>query len=1116
MLRIIMGKAGTGKSTALMKEISEAVQRRQAGYILLVPEQYSHEAQRELCEICGDSLSLYAEVLSFTDLARRLSGELGGGAEKYLDKSGRLLCMALATEGLYSRLKLYGAARRRSEMQAVLLSAVDELKTACVSSEMLAEAALQCEGTLADKLSDLALVQEAYDAVVANGHADPTDRLTVLAEQIEYSSMGKNTHVYIDGFTDFTFQERRVIEALLLKGAELTLCVGCDSLSGGSEVFELSRKTLRTLMAFCGENGIDCDVKTVDGTAGKNEALRVYADNMFSYSAVKAECEKNVVGIHAAVSAHAECEFAAAKAIELVRETGCRWRDIAIAVRGFEDYRMSLESVFSHYGVPLYTARKSDVMSKPLMALISGAYEILGGGWEISDVLSYLRTGLAGLSNEECDILENYVLMWQLRGSAWLRTEDWRLHPQGYGGEYDDETNEQLREINRLRRIAADPLERFESRCKAAETARGQAEALAQLLEELKLSEKLEARAKRLEELGFATAARECAQLWDITVSALEQSAAILGDTESDTESFGRLFTTMLSRCDVGTIPVALDRVTAGDFDRMRRRKIKHLIVLGASDERIPAAESQNGMFSPEERKRLLELNIDLGGAGESELWREFSVIYNCLTLPSESLHFTYPAFDASGDAARPAFVVNRAKNLFGLEIEGVNTSELRMNAPAPALELAANALRGEGEIEAAAAAWFEEENPQRMEALFKATEMNRGSLSKASVKALYGEKLRLSASKIDKFASCRFSYFMQYGLKAKTREPAGFNPPEYGTFMHYILEKVAADIMASGGFKAVEDKKVAELTDKYVAEYVHDKLNDFKEKTPRFEYLFRRLIKNVRQVVSDMVNELRASDFEPLSFELDFGRSDILPPLTLGEGDEKLTLTGVADRVDGWVHEDKLYLRVMDYKTGKRKFSLPDVWCGMGLQMLLYLFSLGENGHLLYGREIVPAGVLYIPARDVILPETNDLSDEEIAKKRAAAICRSGLLLDDAEVINAMEHGEEPKYIPVKFKNGVPTGDALASTERFGLLAEHINKTLREMAAELHHGSIAADPFYRNQQENACLHCDYLAACQFVNGENGESLRIPPKLTATKVWNVLEGAEGKEGDGLE
>lgn len=1108
MLQIVLGKAGTGKTAAVMARIKDAVDRGIGGRLLIVPEQYSHEAERELCRICGDSLSLYAEVLSFTGLARKLSAELGGGAAPYLDKGGRLLCMALASDGLYSRLRVYSSARRKAELQTMLLSTVDELKTACISSEQLMEASQSCVGALGDKLYDLALILEAYDAVVANGHADPTDRLTLLAEQIGQSSMDEKNEIFIDGFTDFTAQERRIIEALLLKGAAVTVCLGCDDL-GGSEIFELSRMTARGLLAFAKENGIKCEVKEFTQTKNGNLSLGFFADNMFSYSSKKFEGDSPCVYIKTAPNMQAECELAASRAIALVRDTGCRWRDISVAVRGFDDYRLSLESAFARYGVPLYTARKTDLFAKPLPALIASAYEIIGGGWEVSDVLSYLRTDLTGLTLDECDELENYILMWQLRGSAWTQEADWRLHPDGFGGEYDDEVNERLRRINALRREASAPLLAFAEKTETAETAGAQARALAELLQNLNLAEKLEEKSQALAEGGRQAAAQEYAQLWDIIVSALEQCDAILGGTQTDRESFARLFTLMLSKYDIGTIPTALDRVTAGDFDRMRRRNIKHLIVLGASDARLPQSESETGMFSADERRRLLEMDIDLGGAGDSELWREFSLIYNCLTLPSETLCLCYPAFDTAGEPQRPAFVVSRACAIFDARPEQTDMAQIRMNAKTPALELAANALHGGGVAEASAAELFNELEPERMQALHRASEMTRGSLSRRSVRALYGESLRLSASRIDKFASCRFAYFMQYGLKAKTREPAGFTPPEMGVFMHYILENTAHEVMTRGGFKKVDDETLERITDKFIAEYVHEKLNDFKEKSKRFEYLFRRLTKNVRQVVQDMANELRSSDFVPLSFELDFGKTSELPPLRLGEGEDSLVLTGIADRVDGWLHDGKLYLRVVDYKTGRKSFSLSDVWYGMGLQMLLYLFTLGENGKLLYGHDIVPAGVLYIPARDVMLSSSTDMSDEAIAAERAKQIKRSGLILNDPTVINAMEHSDAPRYIPVKFKDGTAQGDALASAERLGLLAQHIDKTLRSMAAELKHGSIAADPYYRGQQENACLNCDYFDACHFADGENGETVRKMPKLAATKVWSILEGGEG-------
>ena len=1107
MLRLIIGRAGTGKSSFVMSEIKDAVDRRQSGYALIVPEQYSHEAERELCAVCGDALSLYAEVLSFTGFARKMAARFGGGARPWLDKSGRLLCMALAADALNSKLRVFSGANRRAELQTMLLKAVDELKCACIEPAQLMAAA-SCGGLLGDKLSELALITEAYDAVVANGHADPNDRLLMLAAQIENSDLDENAHFYIDGFTDFTVQETRILEALLRKGASVTVCLGCDDLNGVSEVFSLSRMTARRLLAFAKDNGIAADCVSFDAVRGKAEPLAVFADELFTYSAKRYPGGQDCVSVFEAPDIASECAFAAARAIELTREKNCRWRDIAVAVRGFEDYRLTMEGIFRSFGVPLYSTRRSDVLSKPLPMLISCAYDTVCGGWELTDLFAYLRCGLAGLDAAECDELENYALLWQLHGSAWTDDRDWRLHPDGFGGEFDDKTEKRLERINLLRRTASSPLLHFAQSVREADTASKQAAALAELLEELEVAEKLERRAAQLEENGFGAKAQEYAQLWDITVSALEQCTAILGDTQSDAESFGRLFTLMLSGCDVGSIPAFLDGVTAGDFDRMRRRRIKHLIVLGASDSRLPAASGEGGVFSDEERKMLTELDIDLGGTAEEELWREFSLIYNCLTLPSETLTLCYPAGDISGEAQRPSFAVDRARKLFSLETKSTEAVEYKICSLPSVTQLAAGSLHGGGSAGAAAAEYVSRREPQRLEKLRLASEMSRGRLSPDSVRALYGDRLKLSASRIDRFASCRFSYFMQYGLKAKPREPAGFSPPEMGIFMHYILENTARTVVERGGFAAVSDGELTEICDSFIARYVHDTLNDFREKTPRFEYLFRRLTKSVRRVVSDMAAELRVSDFVPKSFELDFGKAEQLPPLMLGEGEDSLQLTGIADRVDGWLHDGRLYLRVVDYKTGRKSFSMSDVWYGMGLQMLLYLFTLGKNGGRLYGHEIVPAGVLYIPARDVLLSSDTDLTDGEIEEKRLSSIKRSGLLLDDPEVLAAMEHGAEPKYIPVKFKDGCYSGEALASAEKLGLLSRHIDDTLRGMAAELHRGSIAADPYYRTQQENACLNCDYFAACRFVNGENGESIRSMPKLPATKVWTMLEGGK--------
>ena len=783
-----------------------------------------------------------------------------------------------------------------------------------------------------------------------------------------------------------------------------------------------------------------------------------------------------------------------------------------MAVRGCEDYRGTLESVFRHYGVPLFTAARSDLMAKPLPALIACAYEIIQGGWALDDVVSYLRTGLAGLESAECDELESYLFKWQLRGSAWQRKRDWRQHPDGYGGEYTPEAEEKLKRINALRRRVAKPLQAFEKAAKEARTATGQAQALAGLLGELRLPETLSRRAEELQALGREKSAAEYRQLWELVIGALEQCDSILGESAMDHEHFGRLFTLMLSKYDIGTIPVSLDRVTAGDFDRNRRRHIRHLIVLGAAENRLPMAEEGGGIFSPDERQRLLELDLALGPGGESELWREFALIYYTLTLPSESLTMLCPLHSAEGAELRPAFVFRRAQSLFGLEPESADLADARLSAPAPALALAAGALHGGGGREQAALEHFAAHDPKRAAALQAAASLTRGSLSPAGVARLYGKKLRLSASRVEKLASCRFAFFCQYGLKAKPHTPAGFEPPEFGTFMHYVLENVARDAGARGGFRAVTDEELEALTDRYVEQYVHEKLNDFQEKSSRFVYLFRRLRENVRRVVKDMADELRLSDFTPLDFELDFSEARDIPPIELGEDGEALTLSGIADRVDGWLHEGKLYLRVVDYKTGRKEFSLSEVLDGMNLQMLLYLFTLSDGGRTRYGHEIVPAGVMYIPARTPMLSSETRMDGEAIQSERSKELRRSGLLLDDESLKEAWEHGNEKRYIPMVFRYRKPTADTLASLERLGLLDRHIRRQLRGMARQLRAGSIAADPYYRSQSDNACLHCDYFDACQFTEGRGGERSRFMPKYSPEEVWAMMEEGEAHGG----
>jgi len=1102
MLHLYLGRAKSGKTAAIMDTIRRDVAARRGGSVLLVPEQYSHEAEVELLRACGDSLSLYGEVLSFSRLASRVESELGFGGRKTLSRGGRLLCLMLALDAVGSRLKLYGAARRMPPLQESLLAAIDECKQSRIAPEAVSDfAAAHAGSNLGDKLADLSLVYSAYDAVVSRSGLDPTDRLTLLAEKIGGSRFAC-CRFYIDGFTYFNAQECAVLEALLRAGAEVTVCLSCEGLEESYEIFEPSRRAALRLREIAEGCAVPCEL-TLFSEPGADTPMAFLEQKLFSFDAARWAGDDACISILRAGDVTAEAEAAAARCAQLVRTDGCRWRDIAIAARSFETYRDALENIFAHYDIPLYCAGRSDVLQKPLPALIDAAYAAVTGGWDYEDMIAYCKTGLSGLSRPECDTLENYAFLWEKRGNAWSRDEDWTDHPDGMAQEYTDDARARLNHINALRRRLVKPLHVLAQRAASETTAAGQARALADFFDALRLPEVLETRAEELKALGMVQSAAEYVQLWDITADTLEQCAAVLGETEMDAESFGKFFLLVLSTADVGSIPLSMDKVSAGDMDRMRRRHIRHLIVLGCDSTQMPRTEAAAGLFTDEDRETLSAAGLSIGDTAGERLDLEFALLYHCLTLPETSLTLSWSQSSGEGAAAMPSFVVNRAAALFDAPIVPVQLERCRTFAPKPAFELAAGARPGCAGVNAAALEYFRAAGRDaELQKLFDAAHLSRGRLSRSAVRALYGDTLRLSASRIDKLSGCSFAYFLQYGLKAKPRQQARFAPPELGTFMHYVLENVARDIGQQGGFAACTPETVNALCDKYVAAYVHERLNDFREKSPRFVYLFRRLTRDVRAVVNDMAAELANSDFVPLDFELNFGDREAFPPIALGEGEDSLTLIGVADRVDGWVHDGKLYLRVVDYKTGKKAFSLSDVWYGMGLQMLLYLFALQKCGDQRYGQEIVPAGVLYLPARDVLVRAKADMSAEEILAEKAKSRRRSGLLLDDPAVLQAMEHGEAPTYLPVKFKDGVPAGDALADLEQLGTLSRHIDTTLRELARELHAGSIAADPWFRTQTENACMFCDYAAAC---HRTDDEPVRYLTKLPPEAVWELMK-----------
>ena len=1131
MLTLILGRAGTGKTAFVMSEIRRRMGGGERGLLLVVPEQYSHDAERQLCDICGDRLSLHGETLSFTRMFSRAYADIGIAQPRVIDAGGQILAMYRALEAAAPTLRVFGKRSMRADLLEKLLDTVRELKMLNISPESLNKMAKSASKPLAEKLRDISLVYGAYEGFLNIHGIDPSDMLTLLANVIGSSGIGDTGGIYFDGFNDFTAQEMRVVAELMRKNADLTVCLTfdpADDADEGWEAFKIPRDTAAKLRRIAEDCGVEINVITTSVTqredAGKfgDAAMRQCANqplcaaggavlsvpppvpraaellhlerHMFQDGDVPFAGECGGVRVYAAPSRYAECEYAAHSVWELVR-SGYRWRDIGVMARDWVAYGSLCENVFEKYGVPFFTSGREDIMGKPPAALIDAALEIATSGWEYKPVFRYLKTGLAGISNAECSELENYAIRWNLRGYMWGR--EWVLPPSGYRGKSEEAT---LARLNEIRKQVTAPLFRLRDRIKGISESSAKLRALYAFFEEVKLPENIAEKAQMLEERGEARLADEYAQLWDIIVNAMDQTYAVLGDTPVSAYEFRKLFSLALSRYDVGVIPVSLDRTALGGMAMSRRRDLKCLIVLGATDGTMPMLTGNSGALSDRERLELHNLGADMPAGLEERLCREMNMLYSTLTLPSQLLIMSYP----TGGGTRPSYIVKRIMTMFDTKEITLREEEYMTSAETPCFELAAlsghtNASR----IAAAAREFFAGESEDAYNRLVEADialRAGRSRLSRRYAQMLYGRELSLSASRVDKYYACPFAHFVNSGLRLDQREYAGFDAPEAGIFMHYVLEGVSREIKSSCGFKNTDEQMRRDLTVRYIEKYANEVLYGFEGKNARFVYLFRRLERDIQRIVIDMLDELNNSNFEPRDFEVDLSQL-----ANLANVKDRLNLIGKIDRVDSWTNSGRTYLRVIDYKTGRKSFELSDVLHGRDMQMLIYLFALNKYGGLEYGAERIPAGVLYVPARDIIVKAARNTPEDELDRLRSHKLRRGGLVLSDPVVIEAMENGESKKYLPVKYtKEGEITGDSLVTSEQVDLLSVHVSDMLRSAADEIIDGVVACSPYYKGPEDNACTYCEFHSVCGF-DETLGDKRRFVRKQKPAEVWGALE-----------
>lgn len=1085
MLHLLLGTDWTANRDEILRRITVDVLHRKEKRVLIVPELISHETERRLCAAAGDTASRYAEVLSFTRLARRVSDAVGSAAMECLDDGGRMVAMASAARQLTSQLKAYASVETKPEFLTSLIDGIDEFKRCCISAEDLKKASSETEGSLAQKLEELSLLMEAYDMICSRGKKDPRDQMTWLLEELQEGTFGEEHVFYIDGFPDFTRQNLAVIAYLIRVSSEITVSLNCDRVGSTLLSFEKAGATAKEIIQLAQTVGVEVRIEYVRPTKSDLDILR---EKLFQ-GYVEKGCAGDVVRVFRANSPYQEC-MAAAEQVQKLVGSGCRYRDITLVCTDMTVYQPLINLVFHRFRIPVYQSGTEEILQKSVITTVLTAMDAALSGFEQKNVLRYLRSALSPLEPDECDLVENYAIVWGIRGQKWVNK--WEFHPDGLSGLWDDSVALRLEQIEQARQAAITPLYHLQKGFRDAKNLCGQVTALYRFLEEIQMEYRLADLAQQMDQSGDNRSAQILNQLWEILLSAMEQMYDVLGETYWEDEHFSRLFRLLLSQYDVGTIPPVLDAVQMGPVSAMRCHQEKHLIVLGAEEGKLPGYTGSMGILTDQERVSLRAMGVPLTGGAMEGIQAEFAEIYGVFCGATESIHIYY-----SGD--QPSFVCRRLTQMVG---EETVIEEVIQFAGADSFEAGAYVAH-----------WKDKKLAQSLgltdiyENIRLRLDYSLGCVTPDTIQKLYGKTLNLSASQIDRQAECRLSYFLKYGLRAQERKEAKIDPAEFGTYVHAVLENTARCIRDMGGFSQVSLEETLNIAHRYSEEYAAERFSQLDSQ--RISYLFRRNMKELDMIVQELWMELRDSLFSPTGFEVSFGGGEGLPAIAIPNNSMNAILRGFVDRVDTWNTSGSSYYRVVDYKTGKKDFDYCDVFNGVGLQMLLYMFALRSSGDEMLGKHPVPAGVQYFPARVPYVSADGKLDEMQADKERSALWKRRGLLLRDENVLQAMEPGETPRRMcyTVK-KDGSLAGD-LADREQLKLLEKYIFHILSEMVEEIASGNVEPNPYTRGSSHNACNYCPYGSIC---HKDNVSGRRNYKAMKPERFWEEIEKEMSRHG----
>lgn len=1165
-LRLVLGRAGSGKTSRCLEEIRERLREEPDGspIILLVPDQMTFQMEYRLATESALGGIMRAQVFSFGRLALNVLGQTGGLTRRRINSVGINMMLRNIVEQRKPELKVFRRATDQQGFFQLLEEMMTELKRYRCSPrdlEHMLAGLRDPSGTpqnevLADKLHDLGMMYSDLETALAGKYIDSEDTLRLLAENLPFADHLKDAEIWVDGFYSFTPQELTVIQALLKQCSQVSVTLTLDrpyeDLPDSTALFHPSAATYRKLLKAAEEIGVRTEEPIVltEPKRFKHAALAHLEANYDERPPGTFRGQEETVTVSQAVNRRSEVEGAAREILRLVRDEGMRYRDIAVLVRDLDTYHDLIATIFQDHGIPIFLDQKRTMLHHPFIEFIRSSLDVIEQNWRYeavfrcvkTDLMFPQRAGKVERLREGMDELENYVLAHGIHGTRWTDGKPWPY--RRYRG-LDDadlpQTNDEKETENRLndlREMIVAPLSRLQRDLRKAKTVKDRCEALFLYLEALEVPEKIETWRNEAEDDGRLEEAREHDQVWAAVTEMLDQMVDMIGDEELTSDMFVKMIETGLDSMRFSLVPPALDQVLVGSLDRTRSVDLKSVLILGANDGVLPAKPAEDGMLSEEERDMLEERGMELAPGSRRRLLEEELLIYLALSGAKERLWVSYPLADEEGKALQPSMVINRLKSMFPESEEQLiapepesddnATSSPYVTGPQRALVYALGQVRRWRRGYPIAPLWWDVYNwlaqtPQWREdgrrlfgSLFYENKEHR--LSRETSRQLYGDTIQASVSRMERFSACPFQQFASHGLRLKEREVYRLEAPDIGQLFHSALSLIADHLRQDNKhWDELSDVECAKLAGVFVDQLVPKLQKAILLSSNRHHYIARKLKNVVERTTTVLRDHAKASGFSPVGLELPFGPKAELPPIRfeLANGTE-MEIIGRIDRVDAAEGSEGLLLRVIDYKSGDKTLSLAEVYFGLALQMLTYLDVVLTYAREWLGREASPAGVLYFHVHNPMLQEERALDEDAIEQKLFKQFKMKGLVRADEEAVRLMDGTFASGYsdiIPVGLKKN---GDfykqsSVAGTEEFSGIRNYVRGVIRDIGTNLSNGVIDIAP-YKLKNHIPCTFCSFKSVCQFDPSlETNEYRMLRKEKDDVMLRKMIEGG-GEDG----